>query len=318
VISAPAAAPIPALALCRNTTCISAAYRQMNRAHFLPIEGNSDHGDASGGTQHHELGTLGPSREAPSPIDEAHCRGGLLDVEAEVVSRVSSAIEWSQPLVLRGCAANMPAVSRWSNDTYLRAHSPAAFAPILSTDGQGFTSVNTLDQLHPGLITDVWWPSPVDYDTFDNLHVVVSGTKTFRLVSPGDAALLYADFVLSECPGPGRYGCDDLGCFSYVPFNAAAIDTAMYPRVAEAKVFEASLTAGDILLIPSFWFHYILHHPLTGNQRGRCVALTFAWQREAMKMVRPFAEDLRRYWDDRSIWRRSGKSETLRNQNSAA
>lgn len=153
------AAMAPTFALCRNATCISAAYRQKNRAHLLPINASA-RGDVRD-AQYYELGSPGPSRQVPSPITELQCREGLEADEAKVVTQVSSAVARSQPLVLRGCAANMPAISRWLNDTYLRELSPVAFAPILSTYGQGSTSVNTLDHLHPGLVADVWWPSPV-------------------------------------------------------------------------------------------------------------------------------------------------------------
>ena len=47
--------------------------------------------------------------------------------------------------------------------------------------------------------------------------------------------------------------------------------------VAEAQVEAATLHAGDVLFIPALWFHYILHHPLSGD--GQCFAVTFTQQK---------------------------------------
>ena len=42
------------------------------------------------------------------------------------------------------------------------------------------------------------------------------------------------------CPDYGCFGCDNLGCFGYTPFDAARVDAGRYPRVADATVHAAT------------------------------------------------------------------------------
>ena len=133
------------------------------------------------------------------------------------------------------------------------------------------------------------------------MHTVVRGRKTFRLAAPAHAPRLYVDFVDGtpqaapdiKCPGNGEYGCDGVGCFGYVPFDAAAVDLRRYPRVADVPTVEATLDAGDALVLPAFWFHFIVHHPLEGG--GRCVTLSFTNQSSGMPSMRPLAADVAEY-----------------------
>ena len=94
------------------------------------------------------------------------------------------------------------------------------------------------------------------------------------------------------------------------PVNASEVDLGVWPRVADAEVVEATLDAGDVLLIPSWWTHYVLHHPLGGG--GSCVAITFTRQAagEDERTARPFAADIAGRWrervrarDDDPAWR---------------
>ena len=97
------------------------------------------------------------------------------------------------------------------------------------------------------------------------------------------------------CPATGIYACDELGCYSYVPFDMRHVELDTYPRVAEVPVHTATVHAGDAFLIPSFWMHYITHLPRDGG--GRNVALTFVSQDErgAAEQL-PFAADIVRRW----------------------
>ena len=148
-------------------------------------------------------------------------------------------------------------------------------------------------------------------DTFDNLHVVISGEKHFFLVSPRFAREMYVDFPPLarpdatgdeeiECPGQGSVGCDELGCFTYVPFDADRVDLTRYPRVRDAAVRHAVVRATDTLFIPALWFHRILHHPLVERADARNIALTFTRQ-PPMPELLPFAAGLTRYWSDRRL-----------------
>ena len=266
--------------------------------------------DTGTGERSGELGAL-PGASPMLPIAEVSC-----DDDADAAIRLAiNAQRWSLPLVLRGCALSMPAVSRWANDSYVRERLRAdedAFAHTASAH------TTFLDDLDPAVLADTWWPgafgehlwafarqrdakalwvsagdtgTAAHFDTFDNLHTVVAGHKEIRLVPPSDAAKMYIDWAPASrpagslrtwsCPGSfiasaGSFGCDVLGCFGFVPWDPARVDLARYPRVADARVHRATLRAGDALLIPAFHFHYVLHRPLAG--RGRCVALTFTRQ----------------------------------------
>ena len=88
------------------------------------------------------------------------------------------------------------------------------------------------------------------FDTFENLHVVVAGTKKFFLVSPQWARHMYVDYPPSDCAeqfgeasGAQGFGCDSLGCYGYVPFDDYAIDSTEYPLVKDVTLHVATLEA---------------------------------------------------------------------------
>ena len=311
-------ANLPLFTRCRNVTCVEQAHRQLGGRHLPPT--------AIGKPAKH-TGELGELTGAPRMrgISEVACETHADEVMA--VELAVAAVRWSLPLVLRGCARAMPAVSRWTNATYLRAVAADAFAPVLGQPPPHGNNMPALDDLPPDLLADSWWPSPfgeklfefarnehtktlwatsggkkaaAHYDTFDNFHVVVGGQKEFRLVSPAHASAMYVDFPKTQCPNSGQFGCDGLGCYAFVPFDATSVDLEAWPRVADAQVMVATLDAGDTLLIPAFWFHYIKHYPLSGA--GRCLALTFTRQQrwERRETMGPFAADLEDHWQRRA------------------
>ena len=305
---------LPLFGYCRNASCVDEAHGQQGGR-------NRPRTDSSTG-ERAPLGEL--HGQLTRPIAEFTCATDADQEEAVVLSK--SAMQWSMPLVLRGCAWEMPARRRWANASYLRATAEQAFAPVLGLPSDPGGHTGDLDALDPALLADTWWPSAVGewlfdfarepgakglwvtsggkraavhYDTFDNFHVVVSGHKEFRLVSPQHAATMYIDFPASDCPGDGNFGCDNLGCFAFVPFDANDVDLIRFPRVADAEVLSATLAEGDVLMIPALWFHYVLHHPLSGG--GKCIALTFTRQQrwERMAQMAPFAADLKRHWQQK-------------------
>ena len=88
-----------------------------------------------------------------------------------------------------------------------------------------------------------------------------------------------------------------LGCYAFVPWSAEHLDLHRYPRVADAAVAEATLSAGDIVFIPALWFHCITHMPAaTPGAPRRTLALTFitanAEVRSRRHSLRPFASDI--------------------------
>ena len=91
--------------------------------------------------------------------------------------------------------------------------------------------------------------TPLHWDAFGphNLHMLLCGCKHLDLFEHSEASHLY-------CYGGPRY-------FSRF---AAAVDVARpdlerYPEYAKARGYSATLTAGDVLFIPAFWWHHAVH-----------------------------------------------------------
>ena len=188
-------------------------------------------------------------------IDEHDCATSTTDVAAVIDAHRNRSI----PLVLRGCAAGLPAISRWRSNGYLRAKGATSNFAALLGGGDGY-DVAALDASLAGdLVADqkqrralrdfsallleitsapeVWTPRAARSrrctPTFDNLHVVISGKKLLpRLATVLEK--MYVDYPPlarpdatgddNECPGQGSVGCDELGCFTYVPFDADRVD----------------------------------------------------------------------------------------------
>jgi peptidyl-lysine (3S)-dioxygenase / protease len=108
-------------------------------------------------------------------------------------------------------------------------------------------------------------------DPYENLYAVVSGTKTFALRPPclGHSMHLKRYPVWQECMS------QDLG-FSSWPTEApkvrwcpidydsisaggerAAMQRKAFPRYFKHKSISVSVLAGDVLYLPSLWYHYV-------------------------------------------------------------
>lgn len=318
---------LPLFSRCLNVTCIALAHQQHSGQQFLTGQDPHNNDDSAA------IKELGSGVGKPAAVAEVRC-GSRTD---DIATHVQSAVRFSMPLLIRGCARSMPAVTRWANDTYLRETGVHGFEELLGFDS-GDSSSHGLEQLSAPYTRDTWWPAPfaellwdfaighgsrslwvstgaqraaMHFDTFDNIHVVVGGAKTLHLVSPEYAPHLYYDFAAADaeessrgaddtvCPSYGGYGCDGLGCFAYVPFDATHVDPRRFPRVADAEVVSVTLQEGDAVVIPALWSHYIQHHPLDGG--GRCIALTFTQQHkwEQGATMRPLSVDVQSVWMDR-------------------
>jgi hypothetical protein len=308
------ASTLPLFGRCRSRSCVRAAHKELAGGRYVPVRAMRPHvGGAVGGL----------SGQAVVHVREVACRhdgatAGLATAEDDAAVRgVWSAIEQNEPLVLRGCARSMAAVTKWADSAYLAHHGAHNFAPLLNTSvydrSDPLRSAQLLADLEMpselGALLRRWsgdaapsaWVTrggkraAMHFDSFENVHVMVSGAKHFRLVSPVDALAMYIDFAGSAaeaeidevCPDHGTFGCDGLGCYAFVPFDASSVDVATYPRVQEAVVHTTTLEAGDALVLPSFWFHYIEHLPLDGS--GRNVAVTFTNQLVQGASVSPLA-----------------------------
>ncbi|XP_063794179.1 tRNA wybutosine-synthesizing protein 5 isoform X2 [Pseudophryne corroboree] len=94
---------------------------------------------------------------------------------------------------------------------------------------QFFSSVFRISS--PGL--QLW----THYDVMDNLLIQVTGKKRVVLYSPRDAPYLYLSGDKSEV------------------LDVDKPDLAKYPLFSQARRYECTLHAGDVLFIPALWFH---------------------------------------------------------------
>lgn len=144
-----------------------------------------------------------------------------------------------------------------------RAESVAAFVgrcrdgAVAATAGLAPMAVRTAVG-YPGYFTpaDYRWPfffmgaqgavSPVHRDLAHNLAVHVFGAKRWRLFSPEMAAWLYANTGVDD--GPSAQTC---------LVDVEAPDLARFPLYAHARPLELVVKAGEILFVPSGWFHHV-------------------------------------------------------------
>lgn len=119
--------------------------------------------------------------------------------------------------------------------------------------------------------------SSVHKDHFENIYAVISGTKTFTLLPPTDIAFLpektfptlrYEIVDETSCFPPElrltRNNCPS-DTLSWIPLDpadrAAAIEK--YPPFALAHPITCEVHAGEVLYIPSMWYHRVSQTELT-------------------------------------------------------
>ncbi len=291
---------LPLFALCRNVSCLETMYSTSNRARRYLPNLNVDArvaGALERVTHQHEAiaeirsGALPSVRELSAAIHRRQpliLRGSawdmparkrwLDDVHLSAALGITSGSKpfWSMLNEEEGGGEDLsgPLAEQFLPDVRW----PSAFSDALLNFSSGRPHV---------------WASTggkraaLHFDAVDNVHAVVAAEKDVVLVSPLHLTHLYVDFfdaaenyggVQGElvCPSEAdfRFGCDGFSCFGYSPVNAEHVDLARFPRVADAITYgPARLRDGDVLFIPAFWSHRLVHHPLDGG--GRNIALSF-------------------------------------------
>ncbi len=100
------------------------------------------------------------------------------------------------------------------------------------------------------------------WDTPHNLYAHVAGEKTFVLFPPEQTRFLYRYPLWSATPQ-----CS--------PVDPTAPDLARYPELARARPVGCTLRPGDLLFLPSGWWHYAESTTLT-------IAVNFWWLAPAL------------------------------------
>lgn len=99
--------------------------------------------------------------------------------------------------------------------------------------------------LSPGL-----WIGPAGivtlahYDRHDNLHVQIKGRKRWTLFSPADSDRLYRGFPQLSSP-------------IFSPVDVEQPDTRKFPMFCNAQPLRVELEPGDVLFVPSGWWHHV-------------------------------------------------------------
>ena len=153
--------------------------------------------------------------------------------------------------------------------------------PTLSTDGE------------PGELAIADWLLPrkhllwmggggtvgaTHYDPYENLMAVLAGSKTFHLASPDDGPKIGAFTPMAEGTFELRAGTADrpatlgrsaakvtqatsLHHYASAVLSRPAQQQPTLPRMAEATVFSCTAQAGEVLYVPSYWWHEVHSSP---------------------------------------------------------
>ncbi|CAF89636.1 unnamed protein product, partial [Tetraodon nigroviridis] len=110
-------------------------------------------------------------------------------------------------------------------------------------------------------------------DHYENLYCVVSGEKHFVLLPPTDRP-----FVPYGLYQPAVYRQRDDGHFEvveqrgpkvpWIPLDPLNPDLEKYPQYRRAQPLRCSVKAGEMLYLPSLWFHHV-------QQSHGCTAVNF-------------------------------------------
>lgn len=115
-------------------------------------------------------------------------------------------------------------------------------------------------------------------DHYENLYCVISGSKTFTLIPPTDLP-----FVPYENYPAARYrqiGDEfiieedkETGIVPWIPIDPLKPDLKNYPEYSRCQTVEVTVHAGQVLYLPSMWFHHV-------QQSHGCIAVNLWYDME--------------------------------------
>ncbi|KAH9373200.1 hypothetical protein HPB48_004945 [Haemaphysalis longicornis] len=103
-------------------------------------------------------------------------------------------------------------------------------------------------------------------DHYENIYCVVSGWKEFILLPPTDLP-----WVPYEKYSTGTFW--DGSVVPWIPLDPEIPDLNKYPGYRQASPVKCRLNAGDVLYLPSLWFHHV-------RQSHGCIALNYWYDME--------------------------------------
>jgi len=112
--------------------------------------------------------------------------------------------------------------------------------------------------------------SPLHRDLAHNLFAQIVGRKKLVLLDRSLTRMTHRHSVFSGVP-------------NYSPVDAEAPDLALYPRFRGAPLMIAEVGPGDLIYIPSLWWHQV-------RSLDMSVSINLWWLRGPMVMVARAAE----------------------------
>lgn len=111
-----------------------------------------------------------------------------------------------------------------------------------------------------------FWAGPDDAvtslhkDHYENIYAVIKGTKKFTLLPPTDAPWLYEQLYRTGTYQQRADGTFDIELTDekrpWIPVDPGCPDPR-YPLFEKASPLEVTVSAGDVLYLPSLWYHKV-------------------------------------------------------------
>lgn len=92
--------------------------------------------------------------------------------------------------------------------------------------------------------------SPLHFDPFDNFFLQLYGSKIFYLFDPSDYKSLYPGSLISKTPHISG-------------IDPTKVDFDKYPKSQGTTMFEVRVEAGNVLFLPSYWWHQVYSDQLS-------------------------------------------------------
>ncbi|CAJ1074939.1 bifunctional peptidase and (3S)-lysyl hydroxylase JMJD7 [Xyrichtys novacula] len=111
-------------------------------------------------------------------------------------------------------------------------------------------------------------------DHYENLFCVISGEKNFILLPPTDRPFipygLYQPAVYRQTEDGEFEVVDQSGAekVPWIPLDPLDPDLEQFPQYSRARPISCSVKAGEMLYLPSLWFHHV-------RQSHGCIAVNF-------------------------------------------
>ncbi|GAA5975242.1 hypothetical protein JCM5350_000202 [Sporobolomyces pararoseus] len=109
-------------------------------------------------------------------------------------------------------------------------------------------------------------------DPYENIYLVVRGSKEFILYPPSEAYCLhehsYPHATWKYDPSPSSNSSNpftllptspplSLPWIPIDPLSNPSLESSLYPRYSLARPMKVTLRKGDVLYLPAFWFHHV-------------------------------------------------------------